>query len=237
MADCIQFNFDHFAEELQFFGQEWMELSEDDTYSQEEYEQALITGPALAGTGGIDATLANYGDAIVAPTNTPAWPNDLINGDAFLSGSSSFAAVAGYPLVTVPMGSVFELPVGIIFMASAWSERRSSGWPQASRRPRRHGVRRAACVPSTRRTRAAGAGSRAPGRVAIGRGCGVCSAHCAGHCSCSRSASTERRKKSGGACGRRRRQPDPPGAARGAVFPGRKSTKLRSSGFDGASMS
>ena len=144
MADCIQFNLDHFDEELQFFGQEWMELSEDDTYSQDEYEQALITGPALAGAGGIDATLANYGvDAIVAPTNTPAWPNDVINGDAFLFGSSSFAAVAGYPLVTVPMGNVYDLPVGITFMASAWSEptliRLAAGFEaaaQARRSPR-----------------------------------------------------------------------------------------------------
>jgi amidase len=144
LADCIQFNLDHFEQELQFFGQEWMELAQDDTYSQAEYEQALITGPALAGAGGIDATLANYGlDAIVAPTNTPAWPNDVINGDAFLFGSSSFAAVAGYPLVTVPMGNVYELPVGITFMASAWSEptliRLAAGFEaaaQARRTPR-----------------------------------------------------------------------------------------------------
>jgi len=60
--------------------------------------------------------------AIIAPTNTPAWPTDLINGDAFLFGSSGFAAVAGYPLVTVTGGYAFELPVGITFMASAWSE-------------------------------------------------------------------------------------------------------------------
>jgi hypothetical protein len=58
----------------------------------------------------------------VAPTNSPAWPTDLINGDAFLFGSSGFAAVAGYPLVSVTAGYVFGLPVGITFMASAWSE-------------------------------------------------------------------------------------------------------------------
>ena len=76
-------------------------------------------------------------------TNTPAWPTDLINGDAFLFGSSGFAAVAGYPLVTVTMGFAFDLPVGLTFMASAWSEptliRLASGFEAAAdvrRRPR-----------------------------------------------------------------------------------------------------
>jgi amidase len=123
LADVIQFNLDHAEEELKFFGQELMELAEGDAFTQEEYEAALIRGPQLAGPQGIDATLAaNNVQAIVAPTNTPAWPTDLINGDAFLFGSSGFAAVAGYPLVTVTGGFAFDLPVGITFMASAWSE-------------------------------------------------------------------------------------------------------------------
>jgi amidase len=123
LADVIQFNLDHAEEELKFFGQELMELAEGDAFTQEEYEAALIRGPQLAGPQGIDATLAaNNVQAIVAPTNTPAWPTDLINGDAFLFGSSGFAAVAGYPLVTVTGGFAFGLPVGITFMASAWSE-------------------------------------------------------------------------------------------------------------------
>jgi amidase len=104
----------------------------------------LVRGPQLAGEQGIDAALAaNNLDAIVAPTNTPAWPTDLINGDAFLFGSSGFAAVAGYPLVTVTAGFVFDLPVGITFMASAWSEpkliRLASGFEATAdvlRRPR-----------------------------------------------------------------------------------------------------
>ena len=100
-----------------------MELAEGDAFTEEQYQQALIRGPQLAGPQGIDATLAaNNVQAIVAPTNTPAWPTDLINGDAFLFGSSGFAAVAGYPLVTVTGGFAFDLPVGITFMASAWSE-------------------------------------------------------------------------------------------------------------------
>jgi amidase len=123
LADVIQFNLDHADEELKFFGQELMELAQAEIFTQAEYEQALVRGPQLAGQQGIDATLAaNNVQAIIAPTNTPAWPTDLINGDAFLFGSSGFAAVAGYPLVTVTGGFAFDLPVGITFMASAWSE-------------------------------------------------------------------------------------------------------------------
>lgn len=144
LAEVIQFNLDHAEEELRLFGQELMELAEAEVFSEAEYQQALIRGPMLAGPQGIDATLAaNNLDAIVAPTNTPAWPTDLINGDAFLFGSSGFAAVAGYPLVTVAGGFAFGLPVGITFMASAWSEptliRIASGFEAAAdvrRRPR-----------------------------------------------------------------------------------------------------
>ena len=144
LADVIAFNSDHADEELEFFGQELMELAEADTFSEAEYQNALVQGPQLAGAQGIDATLAaNNLDVLVAPTNTPAWPTDLINGDAFLFGSSGFAAVAGYPLVTVTGGFAFGLPVGITFMASAWSEptliRIASGFEAAAdvrRRPR-----------------------------------------------------------------------------------------------------
>jgi amidase len=144
LAEVIQFNIDHADEELKFFGQELMELAEAEVFTEAEYQQALIRGPMLAGPQGIDATLAaNNLHAIVAPTNTPAWPTDLINGDAFLFGSSGFAAVAGYPLVTVTAGFSFDLPVGITFMASAWSEptliRVASGFEAAAdvrRRPR-----------------------------------------------------------------------------------------------------
>jgi amidase len=123
LADVIQFNLDNADRELKFFGQELMELAEAEVFSTAEYQQALVRGPQLAAEQGIDAVLAAHTlDAIVAPTNSPAWPTDLINGDAFLFGSSGFAAVAGYPLVSVTAGYVFGLPVGISFMASAWSE-------------------------------------------------------------------------------------------------------------------
>jgi amidase len=61
-------------------------------------------------------------DALVAPTEGPAWVTDLVTGDHFLANSSIAAAVAGYPHITVPAGSVFGLPVGISFFGRAWSE-------------------------------------------------------------------------------------------------------------------
>jgi len=61
-------------------------------------------------------------DALIAPTGSPAWKTDLILGDHFVGGSSSLAAIAGYPAITVPMGFVNELPVGITFFGRAWSE-------------------------------------------------------------------------------------------------------------------
>jgi amidase len=144
LADVIQFNLDNADRELQFFGQELMELTESDPFDEATYLQALADARRQGGADGIDATLATFGvEAIVAPTNQPAWPTDLINGDAFLFGSSGFAAVAGYPLVSVTGGYVFGLPIGITFMASAWSEptliRLASGFEAAAdprRRPR-----------------------------------------------------------------------------------------------------
>ena len=61
-------------------------------------------------------------DAIIMPSNQPAWTTDLLNGDHFTGGSTSFAAVSGYPSITVPMGMVGELPVGLSFVARAWEE-------------------------------------------------------------------------------------------------------------------
>ncbi|HEX5759723.1 MAG TPA: amidase [Thermoanaerobaculia bacterium] len=123
LADVIAFNLAHADQELQWFGQELLELAELEIFTEQEYLDALERGPRLAGPEGIDAILAEENlDALVAPTGAPAWPTDLINGDHFLGASSTAAAMAGYPLINVPAGFTHGLPVGISFMAGAFSE-------------------------------------------------------------------------------------------------------------------
>jgi amidase len=123
LADAIAFNEAHAEQELKWFGQEFFILAEQEIFSEAEYLAALETGHRLAGTEGIDAALAEHDlDALVAPTGSPAWPIDLVNGDHFLGASSGPAAIAGYPVINVPMGEAFGLPLGISFMAGAFSE-------------------------------------------------------------------------------------------------------------------
>lgn len=138
LAGAISFNLAHADEELKWFGQEWMELAEAEIFTEAEYNEAVVREREIGGRDGIDAALAAYGvDALVAPTGSPAWPTDLVSGDAFQGGSSTAAAMAGYPLVSVPAGYAFGLPVGISFMASAWSEplliKLASGFEAATR--------------------------------------------------------------------------------------------------------
>ena len=91
--------------------------------TEEKYLQALATNHRLARAEGIDATLEqNTLDAIVEPSGGPAWLTDYIAGDHYTGGSSSPAAVAGYPSITVPAGYVHGLPVGLTFTGAAWSE-------------------------------------------------------------------------------------------------------------------
>jgi len=124
LADVIDFNNAHASQELQYFGQEFMELAEQDIFSAAEYAAALAEGPMLAGPQGIDAILAEKNlDALVAPTGSPAWPTDEVNGDHFTGASSGPSAVAGYPIVNVLGGYSFGvLPVGISFFGTAFSE-------------------------------------------------------------------------------------------------------------------
>lgn len=123
MADVIEFNLAHADRELKWFGQQWFELAEAEIFSEEEYLAALERGHRLAGPEGIDAALAEHDvEALVAPTGAPPWTTDLVNGDHFLGASSGPAAVAGYPLINVPAGFIFGLPVGMSFMAGAFSE-------------------------------------------------------------------------------------------------------------------
>jgi amidase len=83
----------------------------------------LATNHKLARAQGIDAVTKKWKlDAFIAPSRTPAWLTDLVNGDSSSHSCSGLPAVAGYPHVTLPMGYVHGLPVGISFFGPAWSE-------------------------------------------------------------------------------------------------------------------
>ncbi len=125
LADLIRFNREHADRVMPFFQQEIFELAEQKgPLTEEAYRKALEHCRLKSRDEGIDATLQKFQlDAIVAPTGGPAWKTDRITGDHFLGGSSAAAAVAGYPSITVPAGTVFGLPVGISFIGTAWQER------------------------------------------------------------------------------------------------------------------
>jgi len=124
LDDVIQFNKRNPRDNLPYFGQEWLERSQaKGELTEAEYREALEKCRRLAGKEGFDAAMDEQQlDAMVAPTTTPAWPVDLINGDQFRGSSAKSAALAGYPLVSVPAGAAMGLPVGITFMGRAWSE-------------------------------------------------------------------------------------------------------------------
>lgn len=124
LKDLIAFNERNRAREMQYFGQESFEMAEaKGPLSSKEYQQALADCARLARREGLDAAFAgNKVDILVAATDGPAWVTDLINGDHYTGGFSTPAAVCGYPHITVPMGFISELPVGISFVGPAWSE-------------------------------------------------------------------------------------------------------------------
>jgi amidase len=127
LMDVIAFNDAHKEEELPHFGQEIMVMAQKKApLSDAKYRMELASNRRMAGALGIDATMKAYRlDALVAPTGGPAWLIDLVNGDggtASAPGPSSVTSVAGYPHITVPMGFVSGLPVGLSFFGRAWSE-------------------------------------------------------------------------------------------------------------------
>ncbi|MPQ49044.1 amidase [Marinifilum sp. N1E240] len=126
LEDVIAFNKQYADLEMPWFGQEIMEMAnKKGDLNEPEYLDALKKCKELAGKKGIDATLQKHKlDALIAPTNGPAWSIDLINGDHYGGGSSEAAAVSGYPNITVPAGFVHSLPVGISFFAEAFSEQK-----------------------------------------------------------------------------------------------------------------
>ena len=110
--------------ELKYFNQRYLELAQQKgALSSEDYHKLLAKLMKGSREEGMDRVMnTNDLDAIIAPTGGPAWKTDLTNGDSFQIGTSSAAAQAGYPSITVPMGFVDELPVGISFFGRAWSE-------------------------------------------------------------------------------------------------------------------
>ena len=124
LADIIAFNNQHADRELPFFGQDLLLRAQATSdLNDPEYINALAENHRLSQQAGIDAVMDEYNlDALVAPTDSPAVTIDLINGDHFLGSCSQPSALAGYPIVTVPAGYAFGLPVGLSFFGRAFSE-------------------------------------------------------------------------------------------------------------------
>jgi amidase len=126
MEDVIRFNEENEDRVLPYFGQERLVTAQEKgSLSSKKYKDALAKNLRLSRKAGIDAVMRKYKlDAIIVPSGGPAWMIDLANGDAINwdMESTSPAAVAGYPHITVPAGYVFGLPVGLSFFAKAWQE-------------------------------------------------------------------------------------------------------------------
>jgi amidase len=127
MADVIKFNEEHRAKVMPYFGQEHMEAAQaKGALTSKKYLAALEKNQRLTRDEGIDSVMKQHRLAcIVVPSGGPSWMIDLVNGDGGRNwdmDSTSYAAVAGYPHISVPAGYIFGLPVGISFMARAWHE-------------------------------------------------------------------------------------------------------------------
>ena len=126
LASLIEFNNINSDTVMPYFGQDLVEQANaKGDLNEQDYLQALADSKRLSGPEGIDAVMEKFElDALVAPSNGPAWPIDLVNGDSpsgYVS-SSSLAAISGYPSITVPVGFIQELPIGMSFIGSAYSE-------------------------------------------------------------------------------------------------------------------
>ena len=123
LADIIEFNKSHRDSEMPWFDQEiFLEAEGKGDLKDKEYLNALKTSKTLT-RNVIDTTLdKDKLDALITPTNSPAWTIDLVNGDHYIGGTSDLAAISGYPSITVPAGNVHGLPMGLSFIGKAWSE-------------------------------------------------------------------------------------------------------------------
>lgn len=140
LADLISYNDENREIEMPYFEQEiFLMAQEKGPLTAKEYIDSAETCRRLSTVEGIDAAMNQHKlDALIAPTADPAFMIDLINGDHYTgSGCSTLPAVAGYPHITVPAGSVFGLPVGLSFFGRAWSEPKlialSYGFEQATK--------------------------------------------------------------------------------------------------------
>ncbi len=140
LAELIAFNEEHRDDELRFFGQELFEQAvARGLLTDPAYVEALATCGRLAREEGLDAVFAEHRrDAIVAPSGAPAWVIDHVNGDHYVGGNISSAAISGYPSITIPMGFVSGLPVGISFIGRARSDAEQLGYAFAFERATEH---------------------------------------------------------------------------------------------------
>jgi amidase len=124
LEDLIQFNERNRDKELRYFGQEeFLRAVKRGPLTDLDYRQALARCRRKSRAEGIDAAMSKHDlDAIVAPAGGPAGVTDLIYGDRDVGGSSTPAAVAGYPNITVPAGDILGMPVGVSFFGRAYSE-------------------------------------------------------------------------------------------------------------------
>jgi amidase len=131
LHDAIAFNNAHAQEEMPYFNQDIWDLiatmptgrdTPQPAFGGMTYNQALANGKSV-GVNGIDAALSQFHlDAVVTATDNPAWATDLLYGDHFIYGTSSLAAAEGYPIVQVPAGMAFGVPMGVSFFGTAFSE-------------------------------------------------------------------------------------------------------------------
>jgi len=126
LSDVIEYNKKHADSAMPFFKQEILESSnEKGDLTSTEYLEAVKIMKQKAGPEGIDKVMNEFNlDVIVAPTGSAAWAVDLINGDNFHGGSSSPAANAGYPNITIPAGFIHGLPIGMSFFGRNFSDRK-----------------------------------------------------------------------------------------------------------------
>ncbi|MDJ0908425.1 MAG: amidase [Woeseiaceae bacterium] len=128
LADVIAFNEEHADEVMPIFGQEhFMAAEAKGGLDDPEYLEALETGERVVRSGLEQLFEEHELDALIAISNGPAWMTDHANGDNFQVGSSSFAAISGYPNVTVPAGFAYDLPIGLSFIGRPYTEQQLIG--------------------------------------------------------------------------------------------------------------